>query len=96
MKKFIVESLSIHRTVHVVEVEDEKDIELIITNADDNWQEWLGQMKIESVAYTEDAMKRYESKPYFWNGTSFIDENGYIAYRHPDGNTKDYKGPKVK
>jgi hypothetical protein len=51
MPKYIVEQISIHRTVHVVEADNEAEGLLIAEKADDNWQEWLGQMKVDVNEY---------------------------------------------
>ena len=39
---YILEQISMHRTVHVVEAETEAEALKIADNADDNWQEFMG------------------------------------------------------
>ena len=45
--KYIVETLQAFRHVHIVEAENEKEALAIASVADDNWQEWLGNIKVD-------------------------------------------------
>ena len=94
--KYIIESVGVFRMVHVVECENEDDALLIAKNADDNWQEHLGVLKFDIAEYSEEKVKRFREKDYFWDGTSYINGEGRIAYLHPDGGARDIDGPKVK
>lgn len=96
MKKYIVETVAMYRMCHVVEVEDDADIPLIIRNADDNWQEHLGELQFDKTEYTEEKIARFREKKYFWDGVAYIGEDGYIKYRYPDGSTRDAHSVKVK
>ena len=69
---------------------------LIAEHADDNWQEHLGVLKFDIAEYSEEKVKRFREKDYFWDGTSYINGEGRIAYLHPDGGARDIDGPKVK
>jgi len=96
MKKYIVETVSMHRMVHIVEVEDEKDIRLLTQNADDNWQQHLGELQFDVTEYSEEKVARYREKQYFWDGVSFIDGDGFIKYKYPNGEIRDAHSVKVK
>lgn len=85
MKKFIVEQISMHRTVHVVEAETEAEALKIADNADDNWQEWLGNLKVDLNEYTDERIAYFKNKDYFWAGVSYKDSDGMLAYIHPSG-----------
>jgi hypothetical protein len=94
--KYIVESVGLFRMVHVVECDNEADAMLIAENADDNWQEHLGVFKFDITEYSEEKVKRFREKDYFWDGTAYINEDGRISYLHPNGEVRDIDGPKVK
>jgi len=94
--KYIIETVGVFRMVHVVECENEEDALLIAKHADDNWQEHLGVLKFDIAEYSEEKVKRFREKDYFWDGTSYINGEGRIAYLHPDGGARDIDGPKVK
>lgn len=83
--KYIVESIGVFRMVHVVEAEDEAGAFKIARAADDNWQEHLGEMKVDITEYTEEQISHFKKKDYFWNGVAFKDENGFVGYIHPNG-----------
>jgi hypothetical protein len=85
MKTFIVETIGMHRQVHLVEAADEDTAMEIARVADDNWQEYLGEVKIDISEHTPERVKHFEEKEYFWAGISFRDENGKLSYRHPNG-----------
>lgn len=87
--KYLVEVLSTFRNVYVVEADNEEDALLVTENCDDNWQEWLGQQKLDVRPYTEEQKEHFKSKDnYFWEGYSSLDENGHIVYHHPDGSQR--------
>jgi hypothetical protein len=94
--KYIVETVGLFRMVHVVECENEADALLIAEHADDNWQEHLGVLKFDIAEYSEEKVKRFREKDYFWEGTAYINEDGRISYLHPNGEVRDIDGPKVK
>lgn len=96
MKKYIVETIAMYRMVHVVEVEDEADIPLLTKNADDNWQEHLGELRFDIAEYSEEKVARFREKQFFWDGVSFIDSDGYIKYKYPNGEVRDAHSVKVK
>ena len=83
--KFIVESIGFFRMVHVVESETEDEAFRIALSADDNWQEHLGEMKIDISEYTEEQIAHFKKKQYFWDGVAFKDENGFVGYIYPNG-----------
>lgn len=96
MKKYIVETVSMYRMVHVVEVEDESDIPLLTQNADDNWQQHLGELRFDITEYSEEKVARFREKDYFWDGVSTINEAGFIVYKYPNGEIRDAHSVKVK
>ena len=83
MAKYIVETLQVHRHIHVVEADNEDEALSIAEYADDNWQEYLGQLKVDINEFTEEQLKVFREKEFFWDGVSYRDENGKINYRHP-------------
>ena len=84
MAKYIVETLQVHRHIHVVEADNEDEALSIAEYADDNWQEYLGQLKVDINEFTEEQLKVFREKEFFWDGVSYRDENGVINYRHPN------------
>ena len=85
MPKYIVEQLSVFRNVHVIEADTEEEAIKISEVADDNWQEWLGCMKVDINEYSDERIAYFEGRDYFWNGVSYKDKDGYLAYHHPSG-----------
>ena len=85
MKKYIVETVAMHRQVHLVEAADEATAMEIARVADDNWQEHLGEMKIDISEYTEEQIAHFRKKQYFSDHVSFKDEDGVLSYLHPNG-----------
>lgn len=83
--KYIVESIGVFRMVHVVEAPDETEAFAVARAADDNWQEHLGEMKVDIQPYTEEHIKRFKEKDFFWEGTAYRAENGTVGYLHPQG-----------
>jgi len=79
--KYIVETIQLHRHVHVVEAENEDEALKIARVADDNWQEYLGEVKIDINEYTKEQIAHFERKDFFWSGTSFFNENGQVEYK---------------
>jgi hypothetical protein len=94
--KYIVESIGVFRMVHVVESETEDRAFRIARVADDNWQEHLGEMKVDISAYTEEQIAHFKKKQYFWDGVAFKDEDGFVAYIHPNGELVKNKDVLVK
>jgi hypothetical protein len=85
MTKYIVESIGMFRQVHVVEAENEDAAMEVARNADDNWQEYLGEMKVDISEFTPERIKHFQEKEFFWEGISFKDENGVVRYKHKNG-----------
>lgn len=85
MTKYIVESIGMFRQVHVVEAESEDAAMEVARNADDNWQEYLGEMKVDISEFTPERIKHFQEKEFFWEGISFKDENGVVRYKHKNG-----------
>jgi hypothetical protein len=83
--KYIVETLGIFRQMHVVEAANKEEALAIADKADDNWQEFLGQMKIDINEYSEEQIAHYKKKDYFWNGVAFHDEKGNLHYKDENG-----------
>lgn len=84
--KYIVESIGVFRMIHVVEAPDETEAFAVARSADDNWQEHLGEMKVDIQPYTEEHIKRFKEKDFFWEGTAYRADNGTVGYLHPKGN----------
>jgi hypothetical protein len=82
--KYIVEMIQLHRMIHVVEADNEEDALAIAKVADDNWQEYLGELKIDINEFTEEQISHFRKKEFFWDGVSYRDENGVIEYKRPE------------
>ena len=82
--KYIVETVSIHRHVHIVEAEDESEAMKIAEHADDNWQEYLGSIKVDVNEFTEEQIAHFRKKEFFWEGTAYRTESGGIDYTRPE------------
>tara|TARA_R110000868_G_scaffold113989_2_gene305793 strand:+ start:31 stop:297 length:267 start_codon:yes stop_codon:yes gene_type:complete len=85
MAKYIVESIGMFRQIHVVEAENEDTAMEIARTADDNWQQYLGEMKVDISEFTPERIKHFQEKEFFWEGISFKDENGVVRYKHKNG-----------
>jgi hypothetical protein len=83
--KYIVESIGMFRQVHVVEAENEDTAMEVARTADDNWQQYLGEMKVDISEFTPERIKHFQEKEFFWEGISFKDENGVVRYKHKNG-----------
>lgn len=84
LKKYIVESISTFRSVHVVEANNEDEAFAIASEADDNWQEWLGVTKLDVSEYTENRVEHFRQKDFWWDGASYRNEDGVIEYKRPE------------
>jgi hypothetical protein len=84
LMKYIVETISVHRCVHIVEAESEEVALKIAETADDNWQEFLGVLKIDINEFTEEQIAHFRKKQFFWDGVSYLDSNGVIQYKRPE------------
>ena len=91
MPKYIVEQLSVFRNVHVVEANSQEEAIKISEVADDNWQEWLGCMKVDINEYSDQRIAYFKDRDYFWSGVSYKDNDGYLAYHHPSGESIELK-----
>ena len=91
MAKFIVEQLSIHRNVYVVEADTEAEARQVAAVADDNWQQWVGQLDVDVSEYSDERISYFKDKQYFWDGVSYKDADGYLAYIHPTGDKSEPK-----
>lgn len=89
--KYIVETLGIFRMVHVVEAENKDEAYNIASITDDNWQEHLGEMRVDICEYTEEQIAHFRKKQYFSDHVSFKDGNGALSYLHPNGQVVPYK-----
>jgi len=62
MTKYIVEQISIHRNVYVVEAENEVEAKKVASVADDNWQQWIGQLDVDVNEYSEERIAYFKHK----------------------------------
>ena len=85
MAKFIIEQVSLHRNVYVVEAETEAEARKVASVADDNWQAWLGHLDVDVNEYSDERIAYFKNKDYFWDGVSYKDADGFLAYIHPSG-----------
>lgn len=85
MPKFIVEQVSLHRNVYVVEADTEAEARKVASVADDNWQSWLGHLDVDVSEYSDERIAYFKDKQYFWDGVSYKDADGFLAYIHPSG-----------
>jgi hypothetical protein len=86
-KKYFVETISLFRNVHVVEVEegDTQTMKWIANNTDANYDEWLGSKVHDITEYSDEIMnQKYANKKYWWNGTVVV-EDGIAYYQEKDG-----------
>ncbi len=96
MPKYIVEQISVHRSVYVVEAENEVEAKKVASVADDNWQSWLGQLDVDVNEYSDERIAYFKDKDYFWDGVSYKDADGYLAYIHPSGDKIERKEILIK
>ena len=96
MPKYIVEQMSAFRNVYVIEADNQEEAIKISEHADDNWQEWLGTLKIDVNEYTDERISYFRDKDYFWAGVTYKDKDGYIAYHHPSGEDVERKEILIK
>lgn len=80
--KYIVETIGMHRHVHVVEAESQDEAFKVAQLADPNWEEYLGQHKISVEEFNEDRIKYFKNKQFYWDGVSKL-ADGEVAYIHP-------------
>jgi hypothetical protein len=96
MPKYIVEQLMVYRNVYVVEAENEPQAIKVAESADDNWQKFLGTTTIDINECTDARIAYFKEKEYFWDGWSYVDSEGFIAYRYPNGDTNEPKEILIK
>lgn len=82
--KYIVETFSTFREIHVVEAENEEIAKKIAADSDYNMSKWLGQQVATIYPYSEDHIQRFRDEDnYFWDGVKSIDAEGYLCYTRP-------------
>lgn len=82
--KYIVETISSFREIHVIEAENQEIAELIAQNSDYNLSKFLGQQTAAIYPYSEDHVERFKNEDkYFWSGVASIDSEGYLCYTRP-------------
>ena len=96
MPKYIVEQLMTYRNVYVVEAENEPQAIKVAEHADDNWQKFLGTTTIDINECTDARIAYFKEKEYFWDGWSYVDSDGFLAYRYPNGDTNEPKEILIK
>lgn len=80
--KYIVETIGLHRHVHVVEAESKEEAFKVAQVADPNWEEYLGQQKVSVEEFSEDRIRYFKNKEFYWDGVSKL-VDGEVAYIHP-------------
>ena len=85
--KYIVESISTFRHIHVVEAETKEEAFSIAEEADDNWQEFLGVTKLDVNEYNEARAQVFKSKDFYWDGVARR-VDGELVYDRPENNFK--------
>lgn len=84
--KYIVETFSSFREIHVVEAENEEIAKKIAADSDYNMSKWLGQQVATIYPYSEDQIERFRKEDdYFWEGVKGVDAEGYLTYQKPGG-----------
>lgn len=84
--KYIVETISTFREIHVVEAETEEIAKKIADNSDYNMSKWLGQQVATIYPYSEDHVQRFIAEDeYFWDGVKGVDSDGYLTYQRFGG-----------
>ena len=84
--KYIVETFSTFREIHVVEAENEEIAQKIAAGSDYNMSKWLGQQTAAIYPYSEEHVQRFRAEDqYFWDGVKSIDSEGYLTYQRPNG-----------
>lgn len=84
--KFIVETISTFREVHVVEAETREIAEKIAAAADYNMSKWLGQQVLTVYPHTDQDIERFRAEDeYFWDGVASVDAESFLTYKHPFG-----------
>jgi hypothetical protein len=87
--KYIIETFSNFREVHVVEAENEEIAKEIAANSDYNMSKWLGQQVASIYEYSEEHVNRFKQEDeYFWDGIKGVDEEGYLTYQRPGGEAR--------
>lgn len=83
MKKYIVETISQFRHIHVVEAESEEQALSVANEADENWQEYLGTTKLDVQEFTEEHVKHFREKQFWYDGVCYRNAAGEIDYKRP-------------
>lgn len=84
--KYIVETLSTFREVHVIEAENEEIAKKIAQDSDYNMSKHLGVNVLSVYEYSDDHKERFlREDEYFWEGIKGIDSEGYLTYQRPGG-----------
>lgn len=84
--KYIVETFSTFREIHVVEAENQEIAEKIASNSDYNMSKWLGHQVATVYEYSDEHVARFRNEDqYFWDGVKSIDADGYLCYQRPGG-----------
>lgn len=82
--KYIVETFSTFREVHIVEAENQEVAEKIAGNSDYNMSKWLGQQIATIYPFSEEHIQRFrEEDQYFWDGVKSVNADGYLCYTRP-------------
>ena len=48
-------------------------------------------MKVDINEYSDERIAYFKGRDYFWNGVSYKDNDGYLAYHHPSGESIERK-----
>jgi hypothetical protein len=86
MSKFIVETITTFREVHVVEAENREIAEKIALNSDYNLSKHVGTQVAVVYEHSDHDIQRLKKEDdYFWDGIKGVDADGDLMYQHPGG-----------
>lgn len=86
MTKFIVETLTTFREVHVIEAETREMAEKIATHSDYNMSKHISTEPMATYEYNDVHIDRFKTEDdFFWDGVKSVNENGYLVYTTAHG-----------
>jgi len=90
MTKFVVETLTTFREVHLVEAPDVEKAKKIALSSDYNGSYHLNTDTMTAYEFDPLDLKRFEeADQYFWKGFKTVDEEGCLLYLNVDGTPRE-------